>query len=324
MRSKMIAGVAAALVVVTSNGIGRSRAFTIVEAQSSAVTNLGAVTTIDVPGAGSTFPLDINAAGIIVGRYVLAGRTHGFLRNPSGDVTTIDFPGASFTAATSINDRGDIVGQYGLPTAPTQRHGFLLRDGEFTSFDPSGSTFTNALGINERGDIVGRYCTLAVCRPPGRGDFRGFLLHDGEFTLLDVPGAADTDPFSINGREQIAGGFLTADGQNQIFLLTNGEFTAIAPPNGQPVSLDKGGMNERGDIVGTYCDAALPCSIALTGTHGFLISANGFTTIDIPGAFASAASGINARGDIVGGYSAYGSRFHGFLLSEWVYQPSKQ
>ena len=31
---------------------------------------------------------------------------------------------------------------YALPTAPTARHGFLLKDGLYTSFDPPGSVFT--------------------------------------------------------------------------------------------------------------------------------------------------------------------------------------
>ena len=322
MTSRTKACVLGTLILVASNGIGRGPSAGKVEGQSLAVGNLGAVTSIDVPGATNTLALDINAAGAIVGRYLSANRTHGFLRGPGGDLSTIDVPSASFTAAVSINDRGDIVGQYALPTAPTGRHGFLLKDGEFTTFDPPGSTFTNALGINERGDIVGRYCVLAVCTVPGTGAFHGFLFRDGEFTIIDVPGALETDGFSVNGRGEIAGGFLTADHKEQLFLWSNGQFTGMAPPGAQPVSLDKGGINERRDIAGVYCDAALPCLIAATGTHGFLIDHDGFTTIDIPGARATAATGINARGDIVGSYSDV-IGFHGFLLSQWVYQPSK-
>jgi uncharacterized membrane protein len=303
-----------ALLLAASNSIGGG--VVKAEAQDATVTNLAIVKTIDVPGATNTFPLDINAAGVIVGRYLMANRTHGFLRDTDGNLTTIDVPGASFTAATAINDRGDIVGQYALATAPGQRHGFLLQDGVFTSFDPPGSTFTNVLDINERGDIVGRYCTRAVCSAPGTGSFHGFLLRDGEFRMLDVPGALETDAFGINGREQIAGGFLTVDHTEQIFLLSHDEFTALVPPDGQQVALDKGGINERGDIVGTYCDVASLCLIAPTGTHGFVISNNTFTPIDIPGAVATAANGINARGDIVGGYSTNAVNFHGFLLSQ--------
>ena len=274
---------------------------------------LETITTIDVPGATATLALDINSEGFIVGRYGMSGRTHGFLRSPDGQLTTIDFPGAGLTVAASLNDEGDIVGQYALPTALTQRHGFLLKDGVFTSFDPPGSVFTNALGINERGDIVGRYCTQLPCAQPGSGSLHGFVLRDGEFTTVDIPGTLETDLFKVSSPGHIVGGVLTSDHKEQIFSLGNRDLTVFEPPGGQPVSLDNGGINERGDIVGTYCNFALPCLLTPTGTHGFLITSDGFTTIDVPGTVATAAIGINARGDIVGEYSdALGT--HGFLL----------
>ena len=276
----------------------------------------GTFTTIDVPGATGTLATDINAEGVIVGRYTMAGQVHGFRLTPAGDLVTIDYPGANFTVAASINDRGDIVGQYALPSAPAQRHGFLLKDGEFTSFDPPGSTFTNALGINERGDIVGRFCVLSRCRAPGLGDYRGFVLRDGEFTILDVPGALETDAFKINGSGQIAGGFVTTTHAEEIFLQKKQSLTMMALPNGKPVTLDNGGINERGDVVGSYCDSAVPCLIAPTGTHGFLLRGDEFYTIDVPGAVATSAVGINARRDIVGGYFDSTGRSHGYLLSQ--------
>src|SRR5229473_855981 len=79
-------------------------------------------TSIDFPGASSTVPFGINPRGDIVGHYVSAGVTHGFLL--SGDeFTSIDFPGASLTIASGINARGDIVGQY---DSAGVTHGFLL------------------------------------------------------------------------------------------------------------------------------------------------------------------------------------------------------
>jgi uncharacterized membrane protein len=172
MTSKPIASVVLVLIVVVSNWSGSHSP--ILQAEGQAVTSLGTVTPIDVPGATSTLAVDINASGAIVGRYFSVGQTHGFLRNPEGEFSTIDVPGAIFTVAGGINNRGDIVGWYSLPTAPAQRHGFLLQDGIFTFFDPPGSTLTNLLSINERGDIVGRYCALVPCTP-GTGDVHGFV-----------------------------------------------------------------------------------------------------------------------------------------------------
>src|SRR5260370_27389982 len=68
-------------------------------------------TTIDFPGASLTIAVGINPRGDIVGQYMTAGVSHGFLL--SGDeFTSIDFPRASFILAVGINPRGDIVGRY--------------------------------------------------------------------------------------------------------------------------------------------------------------------------------------------------------------------
>jgi uncharacterized membrane protein len=272
-------------------------------------------TTIDVPGASTTLALDINNEGVIVGRYASAGRTHGFVRSTAGELTTIDFPGAGFTVAGALNNHGDIVGWYTLPAAPAVRHGFLLRDGEFTTFDPPGSIFTNVLGINDRGEIVGHFCSLAICLPfPGNGDFHGFLLREGEFTTIDFPGSHETNVFKINDRGQILGGYGAPDGNELPFVLRKGKFTSIALPGAKQISQDNGGLNDRGDIVGIYCDGAPPCFIGPTGTHGYVLSANDFATIDVPGALATTAVGINTRGEIVGfSFDASGSG-HGYLL----------
>lgn len=307
-------GWAVAVAIGTSTAIGLAPAS--IHAEPAGIRNLATVVTIDVPGATNTFPFAINAEGVVVGRYLSSGKTHGFLRAPDGSMFTIDYPGASFTVAGSINDQGDIVGWYILPSAPSVRHGFLLRDGEFTSFDPPGSIFTNPLGINERGEIVGRYCSTDPCQliGSGGGSFHGFLLREGTFTKIDVPGAIETDAWKMNDRGQVVGGFQDPDLKEQLFVSFRDGFMSFAPPGGEAISLDKGGINERGDMVGLYCDTTTPCTFLLTGTHGFLVRDGEFLAVDIPGAAATTAVGINAPGDIVGTYSD-GTRFHGYLMS---------
>jgi hypothetical protein len=104
---------------------------TLTNPASKALAESDTFTTIDFPGASSTSCQGINPRGDIVGRYTLAGVTHGYLL--SGDeFTTIDFPGASLTIANAITPRGDIVGQY---TSAGVRHGYLISGGEFTSID---------------------------------------------------------------------------------------------------------------------------------------------------------------------------------------------
>jgi uncharacterized membrane protein len=272
-------------------------------------------TSFDVPGSSRTLAIDINEKGEIVGRYVSAGQNHGFLRDANGNVTTVDYPGSNFSVASGINDRGAIVGWYSVPTSPAIRHGFVLREGVFASFDPPGSTFTNPLGINNQGEVTGRFCTLAVCLAPGMGSFHGFLFRDGVFTTIDVPGSNETNAFKPSDNGTIVGGF-GESGSELLFVLKQGQFTTKTLSNGKPITQDDGGINARGDIVGTYCNGAPPCLVGPTDNHGFLLRGDHLTTIDVPGANATSLTAINARGDIVGGYTDASGHTHGLLLGE--------
>src|SRR5215831_3437398 len=75
------------------------------------------------------------------------------------------------------------------------------------------------------------------------------------------------------------------------------------------------GINDTGEIVGTYADA--------NGVHGFLLSSGSYAPLDAPLAQQfTIASGINAVGQIVGYY--FSNRFgqtglHGFLYNKGVY-----
>ncbi len=257
-------------------------------------------TTFEWPGATSTTPSGINNAGVIVGRYLLDGRTHGYIRSADGEFTTLDFPGATFTVAGGINARGDIVGWYVLPSAPTIRRGFLLQNGEFSSIDPPGSIWTNVLGINNKGDITGRFCTRVPCREPGSGDFHGFLLSGGEYTTIDVPGSIETNAWRITDKRTIIGSYTLAGGEVRLFTLRKSKLKLFPLPNGKALSADNGGINARGDIVGKYCDAS-PCKVGPSG-YAFLLRDGELTTFRVPGSIGTAAFAINNRGDIIGGY----------------------
>ncbi len=69
------------------------------------------------------------------------------------------------------------------------------------------------------------------------------------------------------------------------------------------------GINNTGQIVGTYIDASYV-------SHGFLSTSGGFTAIKDPdGSINTAPAGINASGQIVGYYYDAHYKAHGFLLS---------
>src|SRR3989454_3486762 len=76
------------------------------------------------------------------------------------------------------------------------------------------------------------------------------------------------------------------------------------------------GINNKGDIVGTYV-CAVACVNPVTGetstpgTHGFLLQDGVYTRIDVPGATATVTRGIGEQRMIVGQY-AVGAVTHGF------------
>ena len=94
-------------------------------------------TAFDAPGSSATIAWDMNPAGTIVGLFVAAGSTHGFVldhwrvvgREVTGDYATINFPltsstNAAYTDVFGINASGDIVGKY-RETVTGPFHGYI-------------------------------------------------------------------------------------------------------------------------------------------------------------------------------------------------------
>jgi len=259
------------------------------------------LTTIDVPGASSTFASGINDAGQVVGSYFEygSGYPHGFLES-GGSFTTIDVPGAFYTMPGGINDAGQVVGGYadvgGYPDTSGPSHGFLESGGSFTTIDVPGASDTSAYGINDGGQVVGEYGNAS--------GGHGFLESGGSFTTIDVPGASYTSAYGINDGGQVVGYYVDASRHSHGFLESGGSFTTIDVPGASATFAL--GINDAGQVVGYYDNAS-------GYYHGFLESGGSFTTIDVPGASSTFASGINDAGQVVGQYDN-ASGYHGFLL----------
>ena len=83
------------------------------------------------------------------------------------------------------------------------------------------------------------------------------------------------------------------------------------------------GINDRGDIVGTYscataCTNPLTGEVSTAGIHGFLLQDGVYTRIDVPGSSGTTVRGIGAQGTVVGHYNAAGVT-HGFTYSDGNY-----
>ena len=294
----------------------------------------GTFITIDFPGALATGAADINSRGDIVGFWDdSSGTRRGFLLS-RGVFTVIEVPGAILTNATGINSAGDIAGRY--TSADGVRHGFLLSQGEFTTIDFPRATRTRVSGISARGDITGDHCearpVMPACLPQSIGNVHGFLMSDGRFTSIDVPKSVYTEAWRSNAAGEIVGKYKSADGHFHVYLRDkHGSFTTIDFPGAIETALgnfnDDGGINDRGDIVSSYC-AAAPCPITMmdstANVHGFLLTRDGrgedgggeFVAFDFPGALGTAPFGMNNRGNNVGAYRDKSGIFHGFLISK--------
>jgi uncharacterized membrane protein len=107
---------------------------------------------LDVPGARSSQPLDINDRGQVAGEYQdAAGTFHGYVWE-SGRFRTIDLPGQTMASASGINNRGQLTGSTGRPETAD---GFVLDRGRVASFDAPGGQITLPTGINDHGQVVG-------------------------------------------------------------------------------------------------------------------------------------------------------------------------
>ena len=107
-------------------------------------------TTLDVPGASSTYAVGIDGSNI-VGYYSNGSDYHSFSYDGS-TYTTLGVPGATSTYAYGI-DGGNIVGLY---SDAGGTHGFSYDGTTYTTLDAPGAIDTRAYGIDGN-SIVGYY-----------------------------------------------------------------------------------------------------------------------------------------------------------------------
>ena len=251
-------------------------------------------TTIDYPGADSTQALGINNNGDIVGLYVQANATHGFVYT-AGTFTSIDVPGATQTVARGINDSGLIVGFYS--TQSKDGVGFLFDGTTFTDLAKRDYLITVPYGINNAGDVVGYY---------GNGgsnpDFHGFKWSGGTFHTLEVGFTGETIVTGINNHGYITG----YDPWSFDTFVRKPDGTVQTIPFPNPCCGLLQGINDGQALVGGYVSPSY---------NGFRL--NGVTLkmipLKFPGALYTYANGINNLGDTVGSYANNGLAWHGFL-----------
>jgi hypothetical protein len=182
-------------------------------------------------GGNSAAAFGINDRNAIVGQYVTATTSPGFIRVNAKSTITINAPsGPDIVNAQGINNKGLVVGFF--VGTDGQDHGFIANghaptNGTITGTavadptipvvpgEPAGTTFvfSQILGINDHGIAVGYY-------GDSTGSQHGFFFNTktGKYTFLDDPneafnnGVEVTQITGINNSNEITGFYTDANG----------------------------------------------------------------------------------------------------------------
>ena len=236
----------------------------------------------------------INNKGQIVGQCALVGsgpRTlYGFVRNRDGSKVLLHVPEPpqdnANTFARGINNDGVVIGQFTGPIEPGRGGALAYRfhcfiwdptDGSYTQLDfPRTNTFIDCHAITDRGKVLGRYIEVTTSNETIEQGWFVYDIKRGAF-LLDFPlsfehiGGPGIQLADINNRGDIIGTRFNGqpgDGWNGPFLYRKGTFYNLNLPfAGTVIDIGVSGLNNKGQIVGTYTEWLG------TDERGFLITA---------------------------------------------------
>jgi probable HAF family extracellular repeat protein len=270
--------------------------------------------------------LGINNDGVIAGYFGSGAQgapNKGYTLKPGYDqhnYSNENFPGSVQTQVTGINNEGVTVGFWADANNAdlmNNNYGFVDVKGHFYDVvDPlgksadGGMTVEQLLGVNDHDKAVGFWTD-------NDGNNHGFTYNvkTGHYSEVNVSGFAGTTATAINNEGDIAGfvsnnGGLTDEG----FIKTGNKVQILAGPKGA-TSLMVLGINDKGQVVGSFTDATM-------ATHGFLYDekSNTYTTIDDPHALKSGpnamtvVNGLNDKGQLVGFYLDGNGNTDGMLI----------
>ena len=288
---------------------------------------------VDVPGAALTFAQDINDWGQIAGFYVgNNGNTHGFVF-AEGNFYTIEAPtgvGAipGTVEVTGINNLGQVVGTYATDGFDGSQ-GFVTTLGMEFTYDVSffdhpdavpssggpASFGTEIRNSNVDGDFVGRYSD----RRARRSRARASPTSAARFSIFRswTRPAASPRPTSTISTRSSAPIASPRTAPSTASSLTTKTLLTLDSTLGDAGTTELLGMNNIGQIVGTYTDGGVEHAFVYDATNGFVeldLSAAGTVGNDI------IALDVNDFGQIVGTYVDVISGIrHGFLLKDGVF-----
>lgn len=265
----------------------------------------GTFTTLDYPGADVawTNANAINDSGDIAGSYSLkapapASNVHGFRLTRAGVWSNEDYPEGTHImqgGAYGILADGTVVGCFHDGNPMTAMFGYSKGPKGVTSSSyPAGTPFSMHYGATPDGKIiVGTYLTGA-----NQGDnWHGYLIEGGKTVPFDLPGKVGTQALGITAERTIVGIYTvqvgTAWAPRGFVADTRGSndpaswnVSTVHVPDAQRTGVRS--MNVRGEVVGSYQDAA-------GVVHGYLATAAPATAPATPAPLPpSAGTGLEA------------------------------
>ena len=188
--------------------------------------------------------------------------------------------------AQFINDAGQVAGV--SATAAGGTHAFVWQDGQMRDVGTLGGSDSRVSGMNGRGQIVGVSATA-------NGEMHAFRWTDG--TMEDVgPVGQGASQVFINQRGEVAWTAPTPSGPHAM-LWSGGSVTDLGTLGGS--SSVAGGINERGDVVGTSAT-----SVPGEQDHAFVWAHGVMQDLGTLGGASSLGLGLDDRGQAMGLWSA--------------------
>ncbi len=223
----------------------------------------------NVPHSVQTQVTGLNSNGVSVGFWSSQNTAAGTNNNfgfwaSNGKFHTVSFPNSHkgnppVDQLLGVNDHGIAVGFYTNSGGNNRGYEYDTRTGKFTRVlvpgAPGGSAGPSltATAINNAGDVAGFYAA-------SNGSTEAFVLYaNGRFKTLAFPGSAMTQAFGINNLGEVAGAYSTGSGKNVAthgFTWQPGQGFATVDAPGGAGTTTLNGINDSGDLVGFYTDAA--------------------------------------------------------------------
>jgi hypothetical protein len=229
----------------------------------------------------------------------------------------------TFNQLLGINNSGEIAGYFGSGAAGAPNKGYELfppyGQGNYANENFPGSVQTQVTGLNDQGDTVGFWSAMNNANLMndnfGFYELNGHVFHTVQFPTGDNASPPVDQLLGINDHDVAVGFYTNGQGNNRgyTFNIRTKRFTRVLVP-GYPSgtagpSLTAAAINNHGDIAGFYTDSNGTTDAFLDCKHGR------FQTLDVPGASATQALGVNDHDEVVGDYTVgtgSGASMHGF------------